>query len=80
MGTRYIIIVMKYLKTWVEEHPMKDCTTETIAKFMFEFIISRFVCQNILISKKGSNFLNETIETLKKGFHIYHQKSMPYHP
>jgi len=80
MGTRYIITVMDYLTRWVEAHPMKDYNTNIVAKFIFEFILSRFVCQNILMSKKGSHFLNETIETLTKVFHIYHQKSMPYHP
>lgn len=29
--------------------------------------------------KKGSHFLNKTIETLTEEFNVYHQKSTPYH-
>jgi len=48
-------------------------------KFIFEYILSRFVCPNILMTDRGIHFLNETIVAFLEEFQIYHQKSMPYH-
>jgi len=53
---------------WDEEHLVKDCNTDTVVKFIFEFILSRFGCPNTLMSDKGSHFLNEMVETLTKEF------------
>eukprot|EP00253_Pinus_taeda_P030970 PITA_30970 len=39
---RYIITATEYLTRWVEEAPVKDCTIDTVARFIFECIISRF--------------------------------------
>ena len=41
-GARYIITIADYLKRWVEAQKVKDCKVETIAKFIFECILSRF--------------------------------------
>lgn len=60
--------------------PVKDCMVETIARFIFENIISWFGCLRSLISDQGTNFLNETIESLLKTFMVQHKKSNLYHP
>ncbi len=59
---------------------VKDYSTNTIVKFIFEFILSRFGCPKILMSDRGTHFLNETIVVMLAEFQVYHQKSMPYHP
>jgi len=59
---------------------MKDCNVDTAAKFIFEYILSRFGCLKILLSDQGSHFLNKTIEELIEKFKVYHQKSTPFHP
>ena len=59
---------------------MKDCTRETVEKFIFEYVLTRFGFPKILMSDCGTHFLNETINALRKEFQVYHQKSTPYHP
>jgi len=59
---------------------VRDYNAETITKFIFEYILSRFGCLKILMSDQGSHFLNKTVEALTEEFQVYHQKSTPYHP
>jgi len=75
-GARHIITATDYLTRWAEAQPVRDYITETIVKFIFEYILSRFGCPKILMSDQSSHFLNKTIEE----FQMYHQKSTPYHP
>lgn len=42
--TRYIITNRGYLTRWVEATLVKECTKNTISRFIFENIISRFGC------------------------------------
>lgn len=64
----YIITAIEYLSRWVEEWPMKDCTTTTAVKFLFEYVLTRFGCPNILMSDRGTHFLNETISAILEEF------------
>ena len=79
-GARYIITAIDYLSRWVKAALVKDCSATTIVQFIFENILTKFGCPRILMSDQGKHFLNQTIQLLMKEFHIYHQKSTPYHP
>ena len=79
-GARYIITATDYLTRWAKAQPIKDCSATIAAKFIFEYILSRFGCPRILMSDQGSHFLNKTIEVLTEEFQVYHQKSTTYHP
>jgi transposase InsO family protein len=78
-GTRYIITATKYLTKWVEAREVKDCSENTGMRFIFDDIISRFGCPEILMSDQGTHFINKTVESLTKEFAVHHQKSAPYH-
>ena len=58
---------------------MKDCTSVTTTKFLFEHVLTRFGCPKILMSEFGTHILNETISVLTEEFQVCHQKSTPYH-
>lgn len=60
--------------------PVKDCIAAIAAKSIFEYILSQFSCPKILMSDRGSHFLNEIIVAFLEKFHMYHQKSTLYHP
>jgi len=77
---RYIITTTKYLARWLEATPVRDYTTDTAARFIFENIISRFGYPKSLTSDQGTHFINEIVESLLKNFMIQHHKSSPYHP
>lgn len=66
--THYIITTIDYVTRWAEAKPVKYCTADTTAQFIFENILTRFWLSNILMSDRGTHFLNETIEALTEEF------------
>jgi transposase InsO family protein len=79
-GERYIISATEYLTRWAETREVKECSATTAAHFIFDDIITRFGCPNILMSDQGTHFIAKTIESLTEEFTVHHQKSTPYHP
>ena len=67
---RYIITTIYYLIRWDKEAPMKDCTAATSVRYLFDNVVMRFGCTNILIRNQGAHFLNQTIKTITKEFQI----------
>ena len=80
IGSRYIITTTYYLTRWDEAKPVMDCSATTTTHSIFENILTRFGCPRVLMSDQGTHFLNQTIQALKEEFHVFHQKSTPYHP
>lgn len=64
-GARYIITAIEYLTRWEAAPPVKYFTA---AKFLFEHVLTRFDCPNILMNDCGTHFLNEMINALMEEF------------
>ena len=60
--------------------PVKYCTTTTVAKFIFENVVTRFDYPKILISDQGTHFVNNLIIEMTIEFKIQHKNMTPYHP
>lgn len=71
--------MIDYLTRWAKETLVKDSSVNTTTKFLFENFVMYFTCLTILMTEKGTHFLNQIIKDLMKEFQIYHQKSTPYH-
>jgi hypothetical protein len=71
-----------YCGHWIsaEAKVVKAADGKQTAIFLYENIIARFGCPKILVSDRGSHFLNETIELMIDMFRINHRKTTPYHP
>ena len=76
----YIVVATEYLTKWAEAKAVKTDTAVHAATFMYENIISRFHCLKIMVSDRGSHFLNELFEEMTVKFRINHQNTTPYHP
>jgi hypothetical protein len=79
-GARYIITAKKYLTRWAKARAVKDFSETMDGHFIFDDIITRFGCPNILMSDQGTHFINKIVESLTEELAVHHQKSIPYHP
>jgi transposase InsO family protein len=68
------------LTRWDKARAVKDCSETTVARFIFDDIVTRFGCPNILVSDQGTHFINKTVESLTEEFSFHYRKSTPYHP
>ena len=76
----YIIVATNYLTKWVEAKATVKNDAQTIAKFLYEQVFTRFGLPIEIVSDQGVHFINEVIEFLLAEFMVLHKKSAPYHP
>ncbi len=79
-GNRYIVTCIDYMTKWAEAKPLPDKSARQVAWFLYEEIICRYGCPQIIQSDNGLEFVNEVVKELLKQFQIWHQTVSPYRP
>lgn len=77
---RYILVATDYVTKWAEASAVQNDNAGTVARFLYENIITRFGCPKELVSDRGTHFINDTIRALTDKYDIKHRKTTPYHP
>ena len=65
---------------WVEVKALRDNTTLSTAKFLYECIWCRYDCPIELVSDQGSHFVNEVVKGLVQHYSVVHKQSTVYYP
>ncbi len=63
---------------WVEAKPLFDKSARQVVWFLYEEIICRYGCFQIIQSDNGLEFVNKVVRELLKQFQIWHQTVNPY--
>jgi hypothetical protein len=64
--------VIDYLTRWAEAREFKDFSADTTTWFIFDEIITRFLCPKVLMSDQGTHFINKIVEALTEEFVVHH--------
>jgi hypothetical protein len=77
---KYIIVVVDYFTKWAEATPTFNNTVDTVARFFFNHIISRFGVPLQLVSDHGKHFENEIFVKISSRLGFSHEFASPYYP
>ena len=78
-GYVYILLVVDYVSKWVEAKATRTDDSKVVTDFIKSNIFSRFGITRALISDRGNNFCNRTVETLLRKYNVTHKVSATYH-
>ena len=75
-----MVTVADHFSSWPEAYATIDKSAETIASVLVEHILPRHSCPRVLISDRGTEFVNGVIELLLTKMKVCHLRTSPYHP
>ncbi|KAH9264425.1 hypothetical protein BASA83_012125 [Batrachochytrium salamandrivorans] len=78
-GNKYLITCIDYATRWIIAKPVKDMTEGTVAKFLYELMMT-YGAPFEIISDRGKSFLAEGIDLFERQNAIRHMATTPYHP
>ena len=79
-NNRYIIVATEYLIKWSEAKTIPNIKATTVAKFIYDEIISRHGCPKELLSDQETPFCNELVDSLRQLMGTKHHLASVYHP
>jgi len=71
---------MNYAMKWPEAKPIPRANSQQVSRFIYEEVICRHGCPELILSDRGTHFRNEMVKELLRTFQIKQLFSMPYHP
>ena len=79
-GNKYFITFIDHFSACPEAFPVKDKAAETEGSLILNEILPRHCCPQILLSDRGTEFLNAVISHITEKLGVSHIQSTPYHP
>lgn len=74
---QYIIVAMDYLTKWVELKATVKNDARTAAKFLYEYVFTRYSLPIEIVSDQVVHFVYEIIEILLDEFMVIHKSLHP---
>ena len=66
-----------YVTKWVESKAMQKKDVHKVAKYLYQYVFTRYRLPIEIVSDRGSHFLNETIKYLSDELMVIYKKSVP---
>ncbi|CAA7030191.1 unnamed protein product [Microthlaspi erraticum] len=79
-GNRYILVAVDYVSKWVEAIASPTNDAKVVLKLFKSIIFPRYGVPRVVISDRGSHFINKVFENLLKKYGVKHKVATPYHP
>ncbi|XP_021719923.1 uncharacterized protein LOC110687584 [Chenopodium quinoa] len=79
-GNRYILLAVDYVSKWVEAIATPNNHARVVSKFFKKIIFPRFGIPRVLISDRGTHFLEHRFEAMLRKYGVQDRLGIGYHP
>jgi len=74
------LVAIDYATKWVEAKALRTNNVVVIARFLYEYILTKFGCPLTIVIDQGIHFINDIIKHLIEKFMLKHVNSTTYYP